>query len=99
MRLLPYEAFLLPNVEKSNHEDSQEHHHLPEPEPAELPVEGGPRPHEDELDVEDDQEDGDGREPDREAALGKSDGILPALERLELDAREPFGCDQARNTQ
>src|SRR5262249_12411653 len=47
---------------------------------------------------EDDEEDGDRRELDREASLGKGDGVLAALERLQLHPREPLGRDQRRDS-
>src|SRR5213592_1023569 len=87
--LVPFESSLAPDVEEPEHEDSQEHHHLSEPEPAEPAVDHRPRPDEHELDVDQDEEDGDRGELDRESPLGHGDRVLAALERLGLHRREP----------
>ena len=61
-----------------------------------LPVHRRPRPDEQQLDVEDDEEDGDGRELDGEAPLGQRDRVLAALEGLHLDRRVAPGRDERR---
>src|SRR4030095_5755221 len=99
MCLLPLQSFLLPDVDEAEHEHAEEHHHLDEAEPAEPPVEGGPWPDEQELDIEEDEEDRDGRKLDGEAAFGQRDRILPAFEGRHLDRGIAPRCDEGWNAE
>src|SRR2546422_2062425 len=95
----PIRGPLAPDVRESEHQDAEEHEHLDEAEPAELPVERRPRPDEQQLDVDDDEEDRDRGELDGKAPLRDRDRILAALEGLGLHRREPARCDQRRDEQ
>src|SRR5207244_2997509 len=89
-----FETSLLPDVEKAQHEDAEEDEHDGEAEPAETAKHRGPRPYEEQLDVEDDEEDRDRGELDGEASLGQGHRVLATLERLHLDERVALGGDE-----
>src|SRR5215510_13676530 len=97
--LLPLEASLAPDVGEPEHENRNEGQHLHEPKPAQLAVEHGPRPHEEQLDVDENEEDGHRGELDGESPLGDRDGILAALEGLGLDRTEAPRRDERGNAE
>src|SRR5439155_14287002 len=57
--LIPFERSLLPFVDETHDEDEQEDAHRDETEDTDLPQHDGPGKQENDLEIEDDEEDGD----------------------------------------
>src|SRR2546426_7951117 len=79
---LPVECSIVPGIKEPHHEDSEKDDHLRQPNGSEPPIHDGPRVQEDELHVEQDEQNRRQIKLDRQAADGKREGHLPALERL-----------------
>src|SRR4051812_23317004 len=78
-RSIPFKGPLLPLVNESDRQDTEEHHHGDEAEPAEVPERDGPGEQECHFEVENDEKDGDEVEPHVELHAGIVEGIETAL--------------------
>src|SRR5258708_6629742 len=78
---LPLQGAVVPGVDKTHHEDAQKDTHLGQARGPQRAVDHGPRIHEDELDVEQDEQDRGQIELDCQPPDREREGFLSALER------------------
>src|ERR671930_2302684 len=84
---LPLQSSVVPGVEEAGHQHREKDDHLQETRAAQRAIHDGPRVEEHELDVEQDEENGDQVELHRQMADRQRERNLPALERLRFHRR------------
>src|SRR3954468_24709487 len=95
LRSVPGERSLFPDVSETGGEHRDEYHHLDQTWHAEPPKHDRPWIHEDDLDVENDEQDGDQVEPHREPSACRTGRRIAALEHLLLDRVRMRAPEQA----